>query len=317
MHRWEKPGNGKFHLACRCLRFIGVLMRFALQYLVASAFLLILSCAALAEVYSGDATVIGIRKSYRTRAGESLVEVARRFDLGYQELVAANPGIDPFAPGAGISVTIPTEWIVPASLKWGGIVINLSEMRLYYSFSFKGARLIASFPIGIGDEGKDTPVGTFRVIQKIENPSWYVPQSVKMEKPELPDVVPPGPDNPLGTHAMRLSERTILIHGTNKPWGVGRRVSHGCIRLYPEDIPRLYRLVAVGTPVTIVMEPVKVGERNGRVFAEVHDERSSPAENIEAAVTLLHENNLQDRVSTKKLLRAIMEKKGVPVDISR
>ncbi|ABQ28219.1 L,D-transpeptidase family protein [Geotalea uraniireducens] len=292
-------------------------MRFALQYLAASAFLLILSCAALAEVYSGDATVIGIRKSYRTRAGESLVEVARRFDLGYQELVAANPGIDPFAPGAGISVTIPTEWIVPASLKWGGIVINLSEMRLYYSFSFKGARLIASFPIGIGDEGKDTPVGTFRVIQKIENPSWYVPQSVKMEKPELPDVVPPGPDNPLGTHAMRLSERTILIHGTNKPWGVGRRVSHGCIRLYPEDIPRLYRLVAVGTPVTIVMEPVKVGERNGRVFAEVHDDRSSSAENIEAAVTLLNENILQDRISTKKLLRAIMEKKGVPVDISR
>lgn len=299
------------------MRFIGVLMRFALQYLAASAFLLILSCAALAEVYSGDATVIGIRKSYRTRAGESLVEVARRFDLGYQELVAANPGIDPFAPGAGISVTIPTEWIVPASLKWGGIVINLSEMRLYYSFSFKGARLIASFPIGIGDEGKDTPVGTFRVIQKIENPSWYVPQSVKMEKPELPDVVPPGPDNPLGTHAMRLSERTILIHGTNKPWGVGRRVSHGCIRLYPEDIPRLYRLVAVGTPVTIVMEPVKVGERNGRVFAEVHDDRSSSAENIEAAVTLLNENILQDRISTKKLLRAIMEKKGVPVDISR
>ena len=300
-----------------CLRFIGVLMRFALQCLAASAFLLILSCAALAEVYSGDATVIGNRRSYRIRAGESLVEVARRFDLGYQEMVAANPGIDPFAPGSGISVTIPTEWIVPASLKWGGIVINLSEMRLYYSFSFKGARLIASFPIGIGDEGKDTPVGTFRVIQKIENPSWYVPQSVKMEKPELPDVVPPGPDNPLGTHAMRLSERTILIHGTNKPWGVGRRVSHGCIRLYPEDIPRLYRLVAVGTPVTIVMEPVKVGERNGRVFAEVHDDRSSSAENIEAAVTLLNENILQDRISTKKLLRAIMEKKGVPVDISR
>lgn len=292
-------------------------MRFALQYLVASAFLLILSCAAMAEVYSGDATVIGNRKSYRIRGRESLVEIARRFDLGYQEMTAANPGIDPFAPGAGISVTIPTVWIVPESLKSGGIVINLSEMRLYYSFSFKGARLIASFPIGIGDEGKDTPVGTFRVIQKIANPSWYVPQSVKMEKPELPDIVPPGPANPLGTHAMRLSERTILIHGTNKPWGVGRRVSHGCIRLYPEDIPRLYRLVAVGTPVTIVREPVKVGERSGKVFMEVHDDQSSSAENIETAITLLKGNNLQDRVSTKKLLRAIMEKKGYPVDISR
>lgn len=292
-------------------------MRFALQYLVVSAFLLILSCAALAEVYSGDATVIGNRKSYRIRGRESLVEVARRFDLGYQEMAAANPGIDPYAPGAGISVTIPTVWIIPESLKSGGIVINLSEMRLYYSFSFKGTRLIASFPIGIGDEGKDTPVGTFRVIQKIVNPSWYVPQSVKMEKPELPDIVPPGPANPLGTHAMRLSERTILIHGTNKPWGVGRRVSHGCIRLYPEDIPRLYRLVAVGTPVTIVREPVKVGERTGKVFVEVHDEQSSSAENIEAVITLLKGNNLQDRVSTQKVLRAIMEKKGYPVDVSR
>lgn len=292
-------------------------MRFALQYLVVSAFLLILSCAALAEVYSGDATVIGNRKSYRIRGRESLVEVARRFDLGYQEMAAANPGIDPYAPGAGISVTIPTVWIVPESLKSGGIVINLSEMRLYYSFSVKGARLIASFPIGIGDEGKDTPVGTFRVIQKIANPSWYVPLSVKMEKPELPDIVPPGPANPLGTHAMRLSERTILIHGTNKPWGVGRRVSHGCIRLYPEDIPRLYRLVAVGTPVTIVREPVKVGERSGKVFVEVHDEQSSSAENIEAVITLLKGNNLQDRVSTQKVLRAIMEKKGYPVDVSR
>lgn len=292
-------------------------MRFALQYLVVSAFLLILSCAALAEVYSGDATVIGNRKSYRIRGRESLVEVARRFDLGYQEMAAANPGIDPYAPGAGISVTIPSVWIVPESLKSGGIVINLSEMRLYYSFSVKGARLIASFPIGIGDEGKDTPVGTFRVIQKIANPSWYVPLSVKMEKPELPDIVPPGPANPLGTHAMRLSERTILIHGTNKPWGVGRRVSHGCIRLYPEDIPRLYRLVSVGTPVTIVREPVKVGERSGKVFVEVHDEQSSSAENIEAVITLLKGNNLQDRVSTQKVLRAIMEKKGYPVDVSR
>lgn len=313
-----EPGQCKIPSCCRGIcDFIGELMRFALQYLVASAFLLILSCAALAEVYSGDATVIGNRISYRIRAGESLIEVARRFDLGYQEMVAANPGIDPFAPGAGISVTIPTVWIVPESLKRGGIVINLSEMRLYYSFSFKGARLIASFPIGIGDEGKDTPVGTFRVIQKIVNPSWYVPQSIKMEKPELPDVVPPGPTNPLGSHAMRLSERTILIHGTNKPWGVGRRVSHGCIRLYPEDIPRLYRMVAVGTPVTIVREPVKVGERSGKVFVEVHDAQTSSAENIETAVTLLKKNNLQDRVSTKKVLWAIMEKKGFPVDISR
>lgn len=292
-------------------------MRFVLQCLVISTFLLIVSSSALAEVYPGDATVIGNRKSYRTMGKESLMEVARRFDLGYQEIVAANPRIDPFVPGAGVFVAIPTMWIVPEELKGEGIVINLSEMRLYYAFIFKGARLIASFPIGIGDEGKDTPVGTFSVIQKIANPSWYVPQSIKEEKPQLPDVVPPGPANPLGTHAMRLSERTVLIHGTNKPWGVGRRVSHGCIRLYPEDIPRLYRLVPLGTSVTIVKQAVKVGERGGRVYMEVHDDCSSMAENMEAAYLLLKKNNFYERVNVNKLLRVLREKRGVPTDISR
>jgi L,D-transpeptidase ErfK/SrfK len=174
-----------------------------------------------------------------------------------------------------------------------------------------------TLPIGIGREGFNTPVGKFSIVEKTVNPSWYVPESIQKEKPELPKVVPPGPDNPLGSHALRLSLGSVLIHGTNKPWGVGRRVSHGCIRLYPEDIPRLFRSVAKGTRVTIVQQPVKVGIRDKNVFIEVHDDNPEGNMNyFEEAVNLLIKKQLIRNISPEKLYKALNEKRGIPVDIT-
>lgn len=279
----------------------------------------LLSSSVDAEVYSYNKnnTLVGFVKTYKVKEDESLIEIARKFDLGYNEIVGANPDLDPFVPGTDVFVRIPTSWILPDVASYEGIVINLSEMRLYYFLKYKKSELVRTFPIGIGSEGNDTPLGNFKVIEKIKNPSWHVPASIKKEKPELPAVVPAGPDNPLGSHALRLSLGSILIHGTNRPWGVGRRVSHGCIRLYPEDIPQLFRLVPNGVKVTIIQQPLKVGRKGGKIFIEVHGDDSEKDKNyFNESVQLLMKKKLLKDVSTEKLYRALKEKSGVPVDIS-
>jgi L,D-transpeptidase ErfK/SrfK len=289
-----------------------------LALLFVASFLLTISPVSSAEVYpyrEGE-TVIGYVQTYKANNNESLIEIARKYDLGYNEIADANPDLEPFVPGEGTSIEIPTSWILPDVTSYEGIVINLSEMRLYYFFT-EGGQVVTTFPIGIGKEGNNTPTGNFRVIEKIVNPSWYVPESIQKEKPYLPKVLPPGPDNPLGSHAIRLSSRTILIHGTNKPWGVGRRVSHGCIRLYPEDIPKLFELVTEGSPVTIVRQPIKIGTKNNRVFIEVKNDDAEENWNyLNEAVKLLIEKNLLQGVSTEKLYRTLAEKRGIPQDIS-
>lgn len=282
-------------------------------------FILTIPYLSFSEIYpyrDGE-TVIGNVQTYTIKGHESLIEIARTFELGYNEIIQANPDLDPFIPGEGMSVEIPTSWILPDVKSYKGIVINLSEMRLYYFFTERGSRVVTTFPIGIGTEGYDTPEGDFTVIEKIENPSWYVPESIQKEKPYLPKVLPPGPDNPLGSHALRLSLRTILIHGTNKPWGVGRRASHGCIRLYPEDIPRLFELVPNGSSVTIVRQPVKIGIKDNRVFIEVNGDDTEENQNyFNEVIRKLGEKNLLHSVSTEKLYKALVEKRGIPQDIS-
>jgi L,D-transpeptidase ErfK/SrfK len=263
--------------------------------------------------YAADSDVVGKVYRHHVKKGESLIEIARMFDLGYNEIMGANPDADPFLPPVGMSVRIPMMWIIPDVPERKGIVINISEMRLYY-FLGKGTNLMTTFPIGVGDEGKETPLGEFKIIQKIVNPAWYPPKSIREERPEVPRVVPPGPDNPLGTHAMRLSLPSVLIHGTNKPWAVGRRATHGCLRLYPEDIPRLFRLASKGERVTIVKQPVKVGVQQNRVFMEVHNDGN--VNYLREAVTALGRKGLLDRIDRDKMMRALKEKSGIPVDIT-
>ncbi|GAB4269458.1 MAG: L,D-transpeptidase family protein [Deferrisomatales bacterium] len=268
-------------------------------------------------VYPGEDPLIGDLPAYTVGAEDSLMEVARRFDVGYEEIARANPGVDPFAPPVGEKLLIPTRWIVPsAARRADGILVNLSEFRLYYAYRFQGQRLLATFPVGIGTEGRRTPLGRWQVVEKLTAPAWYVPPSIRRERPELPWVVPPGPGNPLGTHALRLSAPGILIHGTHRPWSVGREVSAGCIRLYPEDIVRLFRMVPVGTPVEIVREPVKVAAWGGRVYVEVDPDPAVADPPLATALRALEAARLLGRVDRSALAGACREGRGVPVDVT-
>jgi len=269
--------------------------------------------ATAAEFSGHGREVVGTTNQYVVKKGETLIEIARAFGLGFNEVADANKDVDPFIPKAGALVRIPLLWVLPDKPQHGGIVINLSEMRLFF-FHGRDGGSVSTFPIGIGDEGSDTPVGRFTVTRKTVNPAWHVPPSIRREKPHLPARVPPGPDNPLGAHALRLSRSSILIHGTNKPWGVGRRVSHGCIRLYPEDIARLFHLVPVGARVTITRQPVKLGIMNGRVFIEVHE--GAEIDCRQEAIRLIRARKLLLRIDQAALFNALQEKNGVPTDIS-
>ncbi len=245
---------------------------------------------------------------------DSLVELARHYDIGYNEIVAANPGIDPFVPTVGTKVMIPKKWLLPDVRLRDGIVINLSEMRLYY-FHPRTKELIDTFPIGIGDEGWDTPLGTYSIIEKIVNPAWHVPRSIRAQKPELAEIVPAGPDNPLGTHALRLSIGSVLIHGTNHPFGIGRRVSHGCIHLYPEDIVKLFKKVRRGTKVVIIRQPVKIATVGDRVLVEIHGDEEIDLE--QEAINLLDRKNLFARVDLGKLMTVLKANYGMPTDVTK
>ncbi|HEY3307366.1 MAG TPA: L,D-transpeptidase family protein [Desulfuromonadaceae bacterium] len=265
-----------------------------------------------AVLYPFTDGLIGLVQYYKVRPGESLHEIARRFDLGYNSIVDANPEISPFAPPSGAIITLPTAWILPDVPQYQGIIINLPEMQSYY-FPTSGDLFI--FPIGIGDQGKDTPTGSFSIIEKISNPAWYVPVSIRRERPELPKIVPPGPDNPLGSHALRLSVKNIFIHGTDKPWGVGRRSTHGCLRLYPEDMLKLVNMITARTPVTIVDQPIKAVKDKGRILVEVH--RYKQVDYLEKAGQILRKKGLSGEVDMNKLKRAVKEKSGMPVDVSK
>jgi len=220
-------------------------------------------------------TVLGSVQSYTTKASDTLLALQRPYDIGYAELIAANPGINPWLPGDGTHVVIPTQYVLPVA-PHVGIVINLGERRLYYFH--RDGKTVETFPVGVGVEGKRTLVGATTVVSKEKNPIWFPPPSIRAEEPDLPAFVPPGPDNPLGAYALRLGWTNYLIHGTNKPDGVGRNVSHGCIHLYPEDIARLFGEVRIGTPVRVVDQPVLTAWIDGRLYVAVHPSQSQTDE---------------------------------------
>lgn len=215
-----------------------------------------------------------VGKLYRVKAtaGQTLVDIAEQHGLGFNEVKSANPGLDPWLIRTGQEVLIPARFILPPGPR-EGIVINLAEYRLYYYP--RAAEQVMTYPIGIGRAGWDTPTGTSRVRGKAKDPWWRVPESVKRERLErgekMPDFIPPGKDNPIGRHALTLDMPGYLLHGTNKNFGVGTRISHGCIRLYPKDIETLFNLVPEGTPVTIVNTPSKAGWWDNELYLEVQE----------------------------------------------
>jgi L,D-transpeptidase ErfK/SrfK len=213
----------------------------------------------------------------RTLVGpeDTLPDIARRFDVGYEEMLLANPGVDPWLPGVGREVVVPTEFVLPAAPR-EGVVVNIAAMRIFYFPPRKKGQpqLVYTHPIGIGRVGWQTPEGSTKIVARQKDPVWIPPKSVRDEHAadgeKLPAKIPAGPDNPLGQYMFRLGWPTYLIHGTNKPYGVGMRSSHGCIRLYPEDIAVFFDLVPVGTKVTIVNQPYLFGWRNGAPYLQAY-----------------------------------------------
>ncbi len=233
--------------------------------------------------------VVGAVSTVTARYEDTLVDIARRHGLGYQDIVRANPDVNIWLPGEGTEVILPTRFVLPPGPR-EGLVLNLAEYRMYYYLpSRDGApAYVYSYPISIGRMDWETPIGETKIVAMAENPAWYPPQSVRDEHAAdgdpLPRIVPPGPANPLGSRAMRLALPGYLIHSTNRPAGVGMRVSHGCIRMFPEDIEFLFQHVRVNTVVRIINAPVKIGWDGESLVAEVHPVLESPQPLVDASL---------------------------------
>jgi L,D-transpeptidase ErfK/SrfK len=245
--------------------------------------------AAVYELPPDGSAVVGTDTHIKTVYADTLLDIARRNSLGYYEIIRANPGVDMWLPGEGTDVMLPGRRILPAGPR-EGIVVNLPEHRLYYyPKPKKGEKpVVITYPVSIGKMDWKTPLGATRVIQKEKHPAWYPPEGVRKEHlangDPLPAVVKAGPDNPLGDYAMRLAagNGTYLIHGTNNPMAVGMAITHGCVRMYPEDVAALFPLIPVGTKVWLINEPVKVAFASGELLMEAHptvdDEGQNTAE---------------------------------------
>lgn len=288
-----------------------------------------------------DIDLFGQIRTTKASREETLLDIARRYDIGQVEILLANPQVDRWLPADGAEVILPSRYIIPP-VERKGIVLNLAEMRLYYfPEPIKGQKpRIITYPVGIGRMDWLTPLGVSKIVDKKKDPSWTPPQSIRNDRlangePPLPDVVPPGPDNPLGRHALRLNitKGSYLIHGTAKPFGVGMRVSAGCVRMYPEDIEALFDKIPVGTPVHIINQPIKVGWIADSLYVELHppleEEEEKYAEYgqiVMATVSdfLTRESHNKNRniaanmqIDHYALKQAILEKNGIPVLISR
>ena len=273
--------------------------------------------------------VIGVLTTDFARHEDTLLDIGRRHGVGYEEIMAANPGVDPWLPGEGTEILIPARFVLPDAPR-EGLVVNLPEHRLYYYPPAKKGepRVVHTYPISVGKMDWKTPLGLTRVVSKQERPNWYPPESVRLEHEQkgdpLPKVVPPGPDNPLGEHAMRLGipGGSYLIHGTNRPAGVGMQVTHGCIRLFPEDIAELFEFVPVNTRVNLIDEPSKVGWHRGTLYVERHPLLEGAGEAgpddlgiLKQRIAVLAEGRPVD-IDWDGVERAFGQTSGVPAPIS-
>ncbi|MEM7376326.1 MAG: L,D-transpeptidase family protein [Pseudomonadota bacterium] len=270
-----------------------------------------------------DIAMIGAIQRDVARRDDTLHDIARRHGIGRDEIVAANPELNSWLPGEGAEVLLPTRYILPEAPR-EGIVVNLPEMRLYRYATENGRAVVTTHPVSVGRVDWETPLGRARIVRKQKDPNWYPPESIRAEHAAdgdpLPRMVPAGPDNPLGQHALRLNLPGYLIHGTNKPWGVGMRVTHGCLRMYPEDIEYLYNTVDVNTPVHLVNQPLKMARHHGVWFVEVHpslDESPTDVNAVlrEIVVTVSRTNASGARVNIPALRAILAAASGVPTAV--
>jgi len=245
--------------------------------------------------------VVGTLQATIASHEDTLSDIARRFNLGYDEVLNANPGVDPWLPGAGRRILLPTQFVLPDA-PHEGLVVNLAALRLYYfpKAEKDQPRQVITYPIGIGMVGWATPTGTTKIVSKRKDPYWTPPVSVRKEHAAdgdiLPARVPPGPDNPLGVFAMNLGWPSYLMHGTNKPAGVGMRASHGCIRLYPEDIATIFETIPVGTKVTVVNQPLVYRTQDGVLYVQSYPPHEEHPDAKQAAAGQRFNKKLQDKM---------------------
>jgi len=267
-------------------------------------------------------TLIGEPQSYTFAKGDTLYDVARHLGLGINGITEAFPTVDVWLPTVGMTLAFPTSWLLPDS-DYEGIVVNIPEMRAYYFPKHRGSsQAVITYAVGLGRGDWRTPTGRFTVTEKTVDPDWIIPDSIRAEHirdrgDARKSIAGGDPGNPLGRYRMRLSLPLYGIHGTNVPWGVGMQVSHGCVRLYPEDIKPLFDIVSVGTPGELVYQPVKIGARRGEIYVEVHpDIYQSGFDFMEAATKALEDRGWSTLVDWGQLADALRLKRGVPTLIS-
>jgi len=271
-------------------------------------------------VAKGD-DVIGRLAVIRLEKGDTLPDVARHFSLGIDAISAANPKVDVWVPAAGERILLSLSFILPDAPR-KGIVINLAAMRLFHFKGDSKSLAVSTYPLGVGTEERPSPMGQMHVVRKVTRPTWYVPASIaedhRKKGDPLPAKVPPGPQNPLGEYALYLSKPSYLIHGTNKPASIGLRATNGCIRLYPEDVKKLYENTPLKTPVCIVNQSYLLGQCNGVVYMEVH----APPENLDTAefdkiyAKLRNMEKESGRtLDWSKVKKVLAEARGIPVPI--
>ncbi|OGO94629.1 MAG: hypothetical protein A3F10_04275 [Coxiella sp. RIFCSPHIGHO2_12_FULL_42_15] len=268
-------------------------------------------------------TLMGKLVSHQVQTDETLAGIARQYDVGYFELLAANPHVNPRTLTSGTLLIIPKQFILP-NLPHKGIIINIGTMRLFY-FP-KGKDYFFTYPVGIGKQDWGTPLGVLSIIQKIADPVWYVPQSIydfrKAEGDPVPHKVPPGPDNPLGDYALRLSKPTYLIHGTNEPESVGVRSSAGCIHLYPEDIKTLFANISIGEPVIIINQPYQANWSNNTLYVEAHlplaEDRNKLADPTMNSLDIVNAiAKIPMRIDWGLAQEAIKDHTGIPIAVGQ
>jgi L,D-transpeptidase ErfK/SrfK len=286
-----------------------------------SLLLLLLSLPSWAAQYPMPAPgndLVGELTSVRAEPGETAGSIGDRYGIGIHEMLEANPTLSTNELSGGEEVLIPTQYVLPKFRK--GIVINLAECRLYY-FDQEG-RTVFTYPVGLGRSGWRTPTTTTTIIRKTTNPTWTVPSSIHKYVYEqtgnwLPNVVPPGPENPLGPYAMYLGTHGYLIHGTNQPWSIGKLISAGCIRLFNADVSELYAHVKTGTPVKIIHQPYKAGWQNGKLYLEAHiplnlKEAPSDLNMVSPEKSLQAANRNKQDINWRSVQQILTQQHGVP-----
>ncbi len=260
--------------------------------------------------------VVGETETTQVGADETLMEVALRGGLGYEVVANANRHIDPWKPGKGTQIILPGEAILPFGSKLG-LTINLAELRLFHVRITEEKPQASVYPLGIGRAGRETPEGNYHIVIKKERPDWRVPEGLREQDQTLPEIVQPGPQNPLGDYWLGLSAPGYGVHGTNRPLGVGRRVSYGCMRMYPQDIATLYAQVETGTPVQIVYQPVKAAWSGNKLLLEVHPDYLGRFDNgFQNALTMISHTGWPDEIDYAEVQRLIEEKNGTATIIN-